>query len=163
MSTGGHRSSRSRSRRSSVWTWSTSNYDAGLQKYLVGYEISPHPDIRRKALTYMVNINTGENRETQDHHTRYLRLRDAYRYVQAYWEGQIRSTTGAEVPWGWCESEQVQTRNNNLVIFSPGSDTLHAIRARYDPLVYQRTQRYGNSWYHAQPADGGPNLGAFRR
>jgi hypothetical protein len=32
--------------------------DAGIQKYLDGYEISPHPDVRKKALTFMVNINT---------------------------------------------------------------------------------------------------------
>ena len=31
--------------------------DGGIQKYLDGYEISPHPDIRRKAATFMVNIN----------------------------------------------------------------------------------------------------------
>src|SRR6185369_4536536 len=31
--------------------------DLGLQKYLDGYEISPHPDVRKKAMTYMININ----------------------------------------------------------------------------------------------------------
>ena len=28
-------------------------FDNGIQKYFDGYEISPHPDIRRKSLTYM--------------------------------------------------------------------------------------------------------------
>ena len=32
-------------------------FDNGIQKYFDGYEISPHPDIRRKSLTYMLNIN----------------------------------------------------------------------------------------------------------
>ena len=31
-------------------------FDNGIQKYFDGYEISPHPDIRRKSLTYMLNI-----------------------------------------------------------------------------------------------------------
>jgi hypothetical protein len=43
-------------------------YDAGIQKYLDGYEISPHPDIRRKALTYMVNVNPGADCEDCDQH-----------------------------------------------------------------------------------------------
>src|SRR6187455_2316453 len=49
-------------------------YDAGIQKYLDGYEISPHPDIRKKALTYMININPAPQSESIDHHTHYLRF-----------------------------------------------------------------------------------------
>ena len=44
-------------------------YDAGIQKYLDGYEISPHPDIRRKLLTFMVNINPSNSSESNNHHT----------------------------------------------------------------------------------------------
>ena len=61
--------------------------DFGIQKYLDGYEISPHPDIRQKALTYMVNINPSKASEGADHHTHYLKFRPEYKYVQAYWEG----------------------------------------------------------------------------
>ena len=59
--------------------------DTGLQKYLDGYEISPHPDIRRKALTYMLNINPHANSEKLNHHTHYLTFRPEYKYVQAFW------------------------------------------------------------------------------
>jgi hypothetical protein len=31
--------------------------ETAIQKYVSGYEISPHPDIRRKCATYMININ----------------------------------------------------------------------------------------------------------
>lgn len=34
--------------------------------------------------------------------------------------------------------------------FSPSDDTLHAVKARYDHLVAQRTQMYGNLWYEKQ-------------
>ena len=45
--------------------------DGGIQKYLDGYEISPHPDIRRKAATFMVNINPHKASERYNHHTHY--------------------------------------------------------------------------------------------
>ena len=43
--------------------------DAGIQKYLHGYEISPHPDIRAKALTWMLNINPGDATGSTNFHT----------------------------------------------------------------------------------------------
>ena len=49
-------------------------FDGGIQKYLDGYEISPHPDVRRKAMTFMVNINPHPDSDSFDHHTRYLKL-----------------------------------------------------------------------------------------
>jgi hypothetical protein len=51
------------------------NYDAGIQKYLDGYEISPHPDVRRKALTYMVNINPSPTSSDDEYHTSYLQFK----------------------------------------------------------------------------------------
>lgn len=39
-----------------------SNYlETVFQKYLHGYEISPHPDVRKKAATYMLNLNPHED------------------------------------------------------------------------------------------------------
>lgn len=122
-------------------------YDHGIQKYLDGYEISPHPDIRKKALTFMVNINPAEDSAEQEHHTHYMRLKPAFKYVQAYWEGRPQADR-CWVPWDWCESLKTQTRNNSIVIFAPGDDTLHAVRAKYDHLRYQRTQLYGNFWFN---------------
>lgn len=121
-------------------------YDAGIQKYLDGYEISPHPDIRLKALTYMVNINPGANSEAEEHHTSYLRFKPEWQYVETYWRGNPKMDRGW-VPWDWCEIEKQQRANNSLVIFSPADDTLHAVKADYDHLDQQRTQLYGNLWY----------------
>jgi hypothetical protein len=130
-------------------------YDAGIQKYLDGYEISPHPDIRRKALTYMVNLNPDPDSEQADHHTHYLKFQPAQSYVQAYWEGHPEQDR-CWVPWSWCNTEKVQTQNNSIVIFSPSNSTMHGVKTRYDHLKSQRTQLYGNFWYHAQPAKPGP-------
>lgn len=125
-------------------------YDAGIQKYLDGYEISPHPDIRRKALTYMVNINPAEDSESQDYHTSYLTLKEPRKYVAEYW----RTNTDCDrdwVPWDWCEVNKQQRKNNSLVIFQPSHDMLHAVKAAYDHFGGQRTQMYGNLWFENQP------------
>ena len=34
-----------------------------------------------------------------------------------------------------------------VVIFKPSHKTLHAIKAKYNHLITQRTQLYGNLWY----------------
>jgi hypothetical protein len=121
--------------------------DAGLQKYLDGYEIPPHPDVRRKALTYMVNINPHPTSENEEHHTHYLTFRPRYKYVEEFWRGHP-DYDRCWVPWDWCESVYQQRKNNSIVVFSPSDSTLHAVKANYDHLKHQRTQLYGNLWYH---------------
>ena len=122
------------------------NVDNGIQKYLDGYEISPHPDIRRKAATFMVNINPHGNSEDLDHHTHYLRLKPRYRHVQKFWQANDKIDR-CWVPWDWCDNIKIQPTNNSIVLFAPDNDTMHAVRARYDHLVSQRTQLYGNLWH----------------
>ena len=121
--------------------------DNGIQKYLDGYEISPHPDIRKKALTYMVNINPHENSGELDHHTHYLKFKERYRYIETFWQHNP-DVDRCWFPWSWCESKSVQTKNNSIVIFSPSNNTMHGVKTNYDHLAAQRTQLYGNLWYH---------------
>ena len=134
--------------------------DMGFQKYLDGYEISPHPDIRQKAATYMVNINPHADSPRKDHHTHYMRFKPGYRYIQAFWEGNPRQDR-CWVPWDWCETIWQQSANNSLVMFSPRDDTIHAVRANYDHLSEQRTQIYGNLWYHEHTCEGKPTWEQF--
>lgn len=119
---------------------------AGCHKYLTGYEISPHPDQRNKALTYMVNINPEQTSEQENHHTHYMKLKSEYKYISSFWEGNS-NVDRSWLPWNWCETVFTQHKNNSIVIFSPTDHTLHAVKARYDDLKYQRTQFYGNLWY----------------
>lgn len=130
-------------------------YDSGIQKYLDGYEISPHPDIRRKALTFMVNINPDRESARSEHHTHYLRFRKERGYVQSYWEGNPDQER-CWVPWSWCETVKIQRANNSIVIFAPGNDTMHGVKARYDHLRHQRTQMYGNFWHKQSTVTSGP-------
>jgi len=120
--------------------------DGGIQKYLDGYEISPHPDVRKKAATYMVNINPSDASEASDYHTHYLKFKSSKTYVYKFWE--YNSDYDRDwVPWNWCETIKQQNRNNSIVIFSPSNDTMHAVKADYNHLTTQRTQLYGNLWY----------------
>lgn len=120
--------------------------DGGIQKYLDGYEISPHPDVRKKAATYMVNINPTELSETSDHHTHYLKLKDTKKYISDFWAHNPKYDRDW-VPWDWCDTIKQQSKNNSIVIFSPANDTIHAVKANYNHLKTQRTQLYGNIWY----------------
>tara|TARA_B100001248_G_scaffold260867_1_gene250293 strand:- start:961 stop:1947 length:987 start_codon:yes stop_codon:yes gene_type:complete len=120
--------------------------DSGIQKYLDGYEISPHPDLRKKALTYMVNINPADNSESIDYHTHYLKLNESRKYVTKIWEGNP-DYERCWIPWDWCSTDLRQTQNNSIVIFSPHSDSYHGVKAKYNHLITQRTQLYGNLWY----------------
>lgn len=120
--------------------------EAGFQKYLSGYEISPHPDVRKKALTLMLNVNPHEDSEKWDHHTSYMSLIDERMYVQTFWQ-EKKAIDRCWVPWDWCKTVKEQRENNSLVIFAPGNDTLHAVKANYNDLKSQRTQFYANLWY----------------
>ena len=120
--------------------------DAGMQKYLDGYEISPHADVRRKALTFMVNVNPHAGSERLTHHTHLLRFKEQYRYVQTLWEGN-EQVERCWVPWRWCETEATQNQNNTMLVFAPSNETMHGVKASYDHLPGQRTQLYGNLWY----------------
>lgn len=122
----------------------------GLQKYLDGYEISPHPDIRRKALTYMINVNPQPDSQSGNYHTHYMKFEPSKEYVREFWRGNA-GVDRCWVPWDWCQTVKQQTENNSIVLFSPADDTMHAVRAKYEHLDYQRTQFYGNLWYEVPP------------
>jgi hypothetical protein len=124
--------------------------DAGIQKYLHGYEISPHPDIRAKALTWMLNLNPGVESQDVDFHTHYMHLKDQWRFISEFWRHN-QDVERCWLPWDWCKTVVRQSRNNSIVIFSPADDTIHAVKANYDHLNAQRTQAYGNLWYDAMP------------
>jgi hypothetical protein len=125
--------------------------DCGLQKYLHGYEISPHPDTREKALTWMLNMNPDPKSHDKDYHTHFCKFTESYQYVQSLWES-IPDLQRHWVPWDWAETCYLQKENNSIAIFSPSNASLHAVRAYYDDLQYQRTQIYGNYWYKTAKA-----------
>ena len=131
--------------------------ETAYQKNLSGYEISPHPDTRNKALTYMVNIYTDPVATELDIHTRLMRFKNTYNYLYSFWEHNL-DVDPRWVPWDWCE-ETLQTRvNNSITIFRPSYDTLHAVKLDYNHCVMQRNQIYGNLWYQVDRGAKGTSL-----
>ena len=121
-------------------------YEGGLQKYLDRYEISPHPDIRNKSLTWMLNLNPHFNAEADEINTHFMEYADDKKWVQKFFE-ENTDLDRCWIPWNWAQSKFVQRPNNSLTMFAPSSKTLHAIKLNYNHLTYQRTQIYGNLWY----------------
>lgn len=114
-----------------------------IQKNLSHYEISPHPDVREKQLTYLLNINKNSSIDEVPIHTNLLKFKPEWEFIKDYWKNNHeRNTTW--VPWDWCETKVVTNKNNSIVLFKPSVDTLHAIKMIYDHTRYQRTQFYGN-------------------
>lgn len=122
------------------------NVSTAIQKYLSGYEISPHPDVRSKCLTYLININTHDIVEDMDIHTYLLTFKPEYEYVQSYWK-ENEDMDRVWVPWEWCETQKLISKNNSLIMFAPSYNTLHAVKLKYDHCLLQRTQLYGNLWF----------------
>ena len=127
-----------------------SRIHTAIHKYLSGYEISPHPDMRSKCLTYLVNINTDRRSEEISIHTHLLKFKNEKRFIYEFWKYNKNYDTDW-VPWEWCETEVEIRKNNSLVMFAPSWNTLHAVKLRYDHLAFQRTQLYGNLWYTDVP------------
>ncbi|MBU2711718.1 hypothetical protein, partial [Zooshikella harenae] len=121
------------------------NIETAIQKNLNKYEISPHCDTSRKALTYMVNIYTDKRCEDLSIHTHLLKFKEQYRYLSLFWE--TNNVDPVWVPWDWCETVKCTSSNNSITIFKPSHETLHAVKLDYDHLEFQRNQIYGNLWY----------------
>ena len=120
--------------------------ETAIQKYLTGYEISPHPDIRKKCMTYMININTESANNDTGLHTHFMKFTKDKEYIVKYWNDNP-SHDRCWVPWDWCTTEFKHTKNNSITMFAPENNTIHAIKLDYDHTKYQRTQIYGNLWY----------------
>lgn len=124
------------------------NYvETGIQKYLQGYEISPHPDIRKKAATYMLNINTDKDSENIDIHTYLCKFKPEKEYIYEFWKNN-KEIDRNWVPWEWCDITLKTNANNSIILFAPSNYSLHAVKLDYNHLIFQRTQVYGNLWYN---------------
>jgi hypothetical protein len=131
-----------------------------IQKYLTGYEISPHPDIRQKSLTYLLNINKNKESESLDMHTHLLKLKKPYNFIYDYWKNNPKENR-AWVSWDWCDITKTVTKNNSLIIFKPNNYSLHAVKLNYDHLKQQRTQIYGNLMFSNPPQYVPQNISKF--
>ena len=134
---------------------SKTHSDVGFQKYLDGYEISPHPDVRKKALTFMLNVNSNPKSLNEYHHCHFNQFLPSKKYIEEYWKGN-KNVDRSWVPWEWCTTKFLHNENNSITIFSPDDNTLHSVKAKYNHLKHQRTQLYGNLWYKNKPIQNKP-------
>jgi hypothetical protein len=123
--------------------------ETAIQKYLSGYEISPHPDIRKKCATYMININ-HPNAENLELHTHFMKFKPDMQSIYKYWTENLEKDR-CWVPWDWADTCFKHSKNNSITMFAPDNDTLHAVKLNYNHLDFQRTQFYGNLWYTDEP------------
>ena len=131
--------------------------ETAIQKYLTGYEISPHPDIRKKQLTYMLNINP---KPVEGCGTHFMKFKPERKMLQDFW----KFYPGADrcwVPWDWCGTVFTQVENNSITIFAPHNASLHSVKLDYDMLNAQRTQIYGNFWYERSHTSVSPAWDSF--
>ena len=127
----------------------------------MGTKLKSTPRHRKKAATFMVNINPNSESELMNHHTHYLKLKDSYKYIEEFWSGN-KSIERAWVPWSWTESVKQQTKNNTIVLFAPSDDTLHGVKTDYKSLISQKTQLYGNLWFKENRTKSNFRMGKFR-
>ena len=119
--------------------------ETAIQKNLMHYEISPHCDTSRKALTYMINVYNVDDCADRQMHTHLLRFKPEYRYLYEIWKNNDFDPVW--VPWDWCETVKKTETNNSISIFKPSYDTLHAVQVKEEHFTHQRNQIYGNLWY----------------
>ena len=122
---------------------------SAVQKNLTKYQISPHPDVSTKSMTYLININKDESVSEYEVHTHMLKFKPEYDYIYGVWEkGDLEREW---VPWDWCDTVKTHSPNNSLIMFKPSHKTLHAVNLDYPHLKFQRTQIYGNLNYPDRP------------
>lgn len=127
----------------------TTKVETAIQKYVSGYEISPHPDIRRKCATYMININTAPEAEKLGLHTHFMSFKEDKKWIFDEWHTRQDKDT-CWVPWDWATTQYEHSVNNSITMFAPDYNTLHAVKLDYDHTKLQRTQVYGNLWYSGE-------------
>lgn len=123
---------------------------SAIQKNLTGYEISPHPDIRQKCMTYLLNINKDDSVDRCKVHTDILKFKSKYEFLYKYWEDNP-TIDRFWVPWDWCDVVKTISKNNTMIMFPTSDYTLHAIKLDYDHTKWQRTQIYGNLMFTEPP------------
>ena len=87
-----------------------------IQKNLSHYEISPHPDIREKALTYLLNINKDSSVDKLPIHTHLLRFKKEWEFIKEHWNTDFSKNT-TWVPWDWCDSVVQTNKNNSICLY----------------------------------------------
>ena len=110
----------------------------------------------------MLNINPDKKAHEYGLSTHFMKFKPEYKHVQEFWE-KNKKADRCWVPWDWCETVFEQKANNSITIFAPHDKSIHAVKLDYDMLKTQRTQVYGNLWYHKSDTTSNPSWEYFSK
>lgn len=118
--------------------WNTYEYNKDLN----GYEISPHPDVSGKLVTYQLNLAKDEKLARYNLATRLLKLK------LDHYDDVTKLSKTRDRPWGlweWFnEITSVPFVGNTFFTFAPSDNTYHAVKLQeYPENEQQRTMIRG--------------------
>ena len=113
-----------------------------INKDLNGYEISPHPDITGKVITYQINLSNTDNLDNYDLSTKFHSIKpECLKYIDALSKKNKR-------PWGkweWFDKgKSIPYKQNTFMAFAPSDISYHSVKLEnYPQEKYQRTMLRG--------------------
>lgn len=113
-----------------------------INKDLNGYEISPHPDITGKVITYQINLSNTNALDNYDLGTKFHTIKpECLKYIKELSKKKSR-------PWGkweWFdEGTSIPYKQNTFMAFAPSDISYHSVKLEnYPQEKYQRTMLRG--------------------
>ena len=117
--------------------WNLYEYNKDLN----GYEISPHPDVTGKLVTYQINFS--------DENLKFYNLSTRLHSIKEEAKQKIAKLSSFRLrPWGewhWFDvAKQIHFRKNNFFAFAPSSTSYHSVKLEnYPENIEQRTMLRG--------------------
>ena len=109
-----------------------------INKDLNGYEISPHPDITGKVITYQINLSNTNTLDNYDLSTKFHTIKPGcLKYIKELSKKKLR-------PWGkweWFDKgTPIPYKQNTFMAFPPSNISYHSVKLEnYPQEKYQRT------------------------
>lgn len=113
-----------------------------INKDLNGYEISPHPDITGKVITYQLNLSNTDALDNYDLGTRFHSIKPEFlKDIKQLSKKKPR-------PWGkwnWFDKgKSIPYKQNTFMAFAPSDISYHSVKLEnYPQEKYQRTMLRG--------------------
>lgn len=113
-----------------------------INKDLNGYEISPHPDITGKVVTYQLNLTNTDSLDNYDLATKFHTIKpDCVKYIRELYKIKPR-------PWGkweWFDKgKSIPYKKNTFMAFAPSDFSYHSVKLEnYPQEENQRTMLRG--------------------
>ena len=113
-----------------------------INKDLNGYEISPHPDITGKVITYQINLSNTNILDNYELGTKFHTIKpECLKFIKELSKKKTR-------PWGkweWFDKgKSIPYKQNTFMAFAPSDISYHSVKLEnYPQEKYQRTMLRG--------------------